>query len=91
MLLGIVILKKTYSVREYISVVLISVGICLCTLASATEKKSPGQSVNVQATDEFSEMFWWTVGIIMLTLALVLSAVMGLIQEKLYATHGKCK
>ncbi len=91
MVLGIIILKKTYSAREYFSVLLISIGIFMCTLASANEKNSPNHPVISQISDDYSEMFWWTVGIIMLTLALVLSAVMGLIQEKLYATHGKRK
>ena len=92
MLLGIVLLKKSYSIREYISIVFISIGICLCTLASASEKtnKNVTSSIEQHAEEEFSDMFWWAVGILMLTLALVLSAIMGLIQEKLYTTHGKC-
>lgn len=85
MLLGIILLKKQYSIREYISIVLISVGICICTLASATEKTKSKTGEN----EENFDLFWWTIGIIMLSSALVLSAIMGLIQEKLYKTHGK--
>ena len=80
-------MRKSYSFREYVSIVMISVGICLCTLASASEKAP--SIPKVVKEEDFSDFFWWIVGIAMLTLALVLSAGMGLIQEKLYRTHGK--
>lgn len=91
MLLGIIIMKKTYSIREYISIVMISVGIFICTLASANDKTKKTETEASGATNEqgFSEIFWWIIGIVMLTLALVLSACMGLVQEKLYKKHGK--
>lgn len=87
MVLGMIIMKKAYSIREYVSIVMISAGICICTLASANEKTTNEKQVLNQ--DGFSDFFWWIVGITMLTLALVLSAGMGLIQERLYSTHGK--
>lgn len=37
MVLGIIIMKKTYSVTKYSSVLMISAGIFVCTLASAKE------------------------------------------------------
>lgn len=91
MILGMIIMKKSYSIREYVSIVMISVGICMCTMASANEKK---QVINNESNDtinkeKFSDFFWWIIGIIMLTTALILSACMGLIQEKLYKKHGK--
>lgn len=85
MILGIIVLKKTYSIREYFSVVLISAGICICTLASSNEIKKTETAAPV---DDF-EFFWWMIGIAMLTVALLLSAGMGIIQEKLYKKHGK--
>lgn len=88
MTLGMLIMKKSYSTREYVSIVMISVGICICTLASANEKAATTEKA-VLNEDGFSDFFWWIVGITMLTLALVLSAGMGLIQERLYSTHGK--
>lgn len=86
MILGIIIMKKSYSIREYVAIVMISIGIFLATMASAGDKV--GEKAQA-SSEEFSDLFWWIVGIVMLTLALVLSAVMGLIQEKLYAKHGK--
>lgn len=85
MLLGIIILNKSYTARQYISVGLISIGICICTLASANDKTKSSLSDE----EEDSHIFWWIVGIMILTLALTLSAIMGLFQEKLYRTHGK--
>lgn len=61
MILGIIILGKSYSIREYVSIVMISVGICICTLASGNQKKTTNQIVLKE--EGFSEFFWWTVGI----------------------------
>lgn len=58
MLLGIILLKKKYSLREYVSIVLISIGICICTLASATEKTS----TTTKGDEENFDLFWWIVG-----------------------------
>lgn len=37
MVLGILILKKKYTTIKYLSVLMISIGICICTIASAQE------------------------------------------------------
>jgi len=42
-----------------------------------------------QGDHEYIFFFWWVVGISMLTVALLISAGMGLVQEKLYREHGK--
>jgi solute carrier family 35 (UDP-xylose/UDP-N-acetylglucosamine transporter), member B4 len=104
MILGIIILKKTYSFQQYVSVLLITFGIILCTLASSNDYKRE-DSVK---EDDFN-FFWWTIGfflnrklflflllitflkkgITMLSVALLLSAGMGIIQEKLYKKYGK--
>lgn len=82
MVLGIFILKKSYDIYKYLSVVMISVGIFICTIASGSEvrKRSEGDE------DSF---FYWTLGIAMLTAVLFISARMGLYQEVLYKKHGK--
>jgi len=89
MILGIIIMKKSYTIREYVSIIMISIGICICTMASANENVKSSETVSNTHEKEFSDFFWWIIGIIMLTTALVLSACMGLIQEKLYKSHGK--
>lgn len=91
MILGIIILNKRYSLREYVSIFMITAGIFICTMASSNliantdDKKTPSQ----QSDNELIEYVRWTIGILMLTFALLLSASMGIIQEKLYKAHGK--
>ena len=91
MLLGIVLLKKKYSVQQYISIVMITIGITMATMASSNDqlKTSPGAETTETAGQSFIDLLWWLAGISMLTLALFLSAGMGLIQEDLYKNHGK--
>lgn len=86
MVLGIIIMKKTYSVTKYSSVLMISAGIFVCTLASAKEM-SDENSANPHKT--FGDIMWWFVGIALLTFALFTSARMGIMQEVLYGKYGK--
>ncbi len=67
---------------------MITAGIILATFASSKQPLKKDENVTVEP-NEVVEFFWWTVGIAMLTIALLLSAGMGLIQETLYKNHGK--
>ncbi|XP_056595992.1 UDP-xylose and UDP-N-acetylglucosamine transporter [Triplophysa dalaica] len=86
MILGIIILKKRYSTSKYLSIVLVSVGIFICTVMSAKQ-------VNVEQGASEEEGVYaflhWLLGIAMLTFALLMSARMGIFQETLYKKHGK--
>uniref|UniRef100_A0A8C2Q2P9 Solute carrier family 35 member B4 n=1 Tax=Cyprinus carpio TaxID=7962 RepID=A0A8C2Q2P9_CYPCA len=86
MILGIIILKKRYSASKYLSIMLVSLGIFICTVMSAKQ-------VNVEkgATEEdgFYAFVHWILGIAMLTFALLMSARMGIFQETLYKKYGK--
>ncbi|XP_051978784.1 UDP-xylose and UDP-N-acetylglucosamine transporter [Xyrauchen texanus] len=86
MILGIIILKKRYSKSKYLSIVLVSMGIFICTIMSAKQ-------VNVEkgATEEegVHAFLHWLLGIGMLTFALLMSARMGIFQETLYKQYGK--
>ena len=88
MIMGIIILKKTYTFSKYLSVFMISSGIVICTIISGQEIKST-QTIDVKPTTPWDDFFWWTVGILLLTLALFISARMGLYQEVLYRRYGK--
>jgi solute carrier family 35 (UDP-xylose/UDP-N-acetylglucosamine transporter), member B4 len=88
MIMGIIILKKRYEFSKYLSVLMITVGIVICTIVSGSNVKST--QVNPAAEESsFSVFFWWTVGIILLTVALFISARMGIYQEVLYKRYGK--
>lgn len=95
MIMGILILKKRYDFSKYVSVFMITLGIILCTIVSGTEVKDTSNpdlkkfKENPDEVDQFSVFFWWTLGITLLTIALFLSARMGLYQEVLYKRYGK--
>lgn len=88
MIMGIIILNKRYEFSKYLSVVMITMGIVVCTIVSGSNV----QSTQVNQGEEesaFSVFFWWTLGITLLTVALFISARMGLYQEVLYKRYGK--
>lgn len=87
MIMGIIILKKTYEFSKYLSVFMISLGIVICTIVSGSNVEST--QVNQVEESAFSVFFWWTLGISLLTVALFISARMGLYQEVLYKRYGK--
>lgn len=99
MLLGILLLKKRYCLREYLSIIMISAGIFICTMASSNHIKSAKEQTgnltnvsthsNESTAHELIEYARWLTGIVMLSVALLLSASMGIIQETLYKTYGK--
>ncbi|GFT14542.1 UDP-xylose and UDP-N-acetylglucosamine transporter [Nephila pilipes] len=80
MLLGMLILKKRYSVLKYISVLLVSVGIFIATFAS---KKVKMNELEYTSGDQL-----W-IGISLLSFSLLLSAGLGIYQETIYKRYGK--
>jgi len=91
MLMGIALLGKRYSITKYLSIVMITTGITLCTIMSA--KSSP--KVDTSKTDSEIETqaaedkYWLFIGISLLTFALFMSARMGIYQEVIYGKFGK--
>jgi len=86
MMMGMLLLNKRYSPSKYLSVIMITLGIVLCTYMSAISKGTPTESVD---TEESGDNFWLFVGIGLLTFALFMSARMGIYQEVIYAKFGK--
>jgi len=80
MMMGIVMLGKRYTTTKYISVLMITAGILVCTIMSA---KAP------QTSSQDEDILWLAVGILLLTFALFLSARMGIYQEVIYGKYGK--
>ena len=83
MIMGILILNRKYSLSKYVSVVLITAGIVICTVQSGKTVKFSEPESQVEA------LFWWTLGVILLTVALLVSARLGIYQEVLYKRYGK--
>ncbi|EDV91457.1 UDP-xylose and UDP-N-acetylglucosamine transporter [Drosophila grimshawi] len=86
MCLGTIILKRQYRLKQYISVCMITMGIFICTYFSSRDVENV---VDVANTDATSNIFWWSVGVVLLVLALFISSYMGITQELLYRRHGK--
>lgn len=99
MALGKLIFKKRYDNSKYCSVVFVSIGIFMCTLAS-------GSDIATDHDESSSEFFWWIVGVVLmsgmrnlhlcgnylsflLSATLYLTAYMGLYQENMYKRCGK--
>jgi len=80
MMMGIVIMGKRYTTTKYLSVLMITAGILVCTIMSA---KAP------QTSSQDEDVLWLAVGILLLTFALFLSARMGIYQEVIYGKYGK--
>uniref|UniRef100_A0A3Q2GFS9 Solute carrier family 35 member B4 n=1 Tax=Cyprinodon variegatus TaxID=28743 RepID=A0A3Q2GFS9_CYPVA len=70
-------------IYKYLSIVLVSTGIFICTIMSAK------QVVSTLQKEGFYAFMHWLIGIAMLTFALLMSARMGIFQETLYKQYGK--
>lgn len=79
-----ILMGRKYSLKKYLSVVAITIGIIICTLA--TNLSSSSDSKTGDSSQKQTELI---IGIIMLTVALVASSVLAIFQEKLYKTYGK--
>lgn len=77
---------KQYSLRKYLAVLSITLGIIICTMATAhiqkTDRKEPIEAIEKHYRE-------WLIGIAMLTTALLASAYLAICQETMYKTYGK--
>ncbi|XP_063977508.1 UDP-xylose and UDP-N-acetylglucosamine transporter [Diachasmimorpha longicaudata] len=90
MIMGIIILNKKYPLSKYLSVLMITMGIVMCTIVSGQEIKSTQKmATGASPPSPMENLFWWSLGITLLTVALFISARMGLYQEVLYVKYGK--
>lgn len=90
MVLGMLILEKRYSLWKYLSVVMITVGIFLATLASQKmEADSSRSDAVVEDAGVESSVTRQLIGIALLTFALFISSGLGIYQEILYSKFGK--
>lgn len=80
LILGWLISRKRYTITQVTSVLLVTVGVVITTLSA---QSSTRKSTSVAAP------YTYATGIGILTLALVLSGILGLIQDWTYAKHGR--
>lgn len=89
LILGIFILKRRYKLSKYLSVLMISIGIAMATIASAGHVAVKDDLAKVDDDAAFYEFVRWMIGLSLLTFALFLSARMGIYQETVYSKYGK--
>eukprot|EP00164_Ancoracysta_twista_P002358 GFYU01003118.1.p1 GENE.GFYU01003118.1~~GFYU01003118.1.p1 ORF type:complete len:494 (-),score=104.06 GFYU01003118.1:38-1519(-) len=82
MVLGILILSKRYSIRQYLGVLLVSAGIAFTTIATAPQAATEDNAVSEEDSAQ------WAIGIGMLTMALFMVSLLGIVQEYLYGQYG---
>ncbi|KAH7924821.1 UAA transporter [Leucogyrophana mollusca] len=82
MFLGWMLAKKRYTLRQVASVIIVTIGIVSTTLSAAQRKSRSPEA-------QSSEVSLYTTGIAILSLALVLSGFLGLIQDYVFAHYIK--
>lgn len=88
MLLGWVVLNKRYTLIQVICVVIVTAGTILTTLYSPyPSAKEYNYTSNLEYSD-YTDYANYMAGISLLSLALLLSSLMGASQEKIYAKYG---
>jgi drug/metabolite transporter (DMT)-like permease len=78
-----------YAAPQIYAVLLITFGIILSTYASSQSLNQQKAAHNIKIDESKPDIIRWIIGISMLIFALVVSALMGIYQEKLYANYGK--
>jgi len=61
---------------------MVSIGVVVATLSKSSSKAS--------SEEKSDDMYQYTIGIVMLVLSLVLSGILGILQEKTYKKYGPC-
>ncbi|CAG8449625.1 2978_t:CDS:2, partial [Acaulospora colombiana] len=80
MILGWALAGKRYTMKQVISVVMVTLGVALATISSANIN-TKDVTIDVSTSD-------YVMGITLLSIALILSCIMGLYQEFTYKKYG---
>lgn len=91
MLVGYFLAGKRYALGQVVAGVVITIGIVLATVSAPRPPRapsSPSSSPSAASEERLPESVQYVVGIGMLSMALFLSAWLGLWQEKTYRRYG---
>ncbi|KAJ6620739.1 UAA transporter [Mycena sp. CBHHK59/15] len=87
MVFGFLFAGKRYTIMQVFSVLLVSAGVILATLAKPSAATTAKHASHVQSADELRK---YTIGVSMLVTSLVLTGLFGLLQERTYRIYGPC-
>ncbi|KAI0352296.1 UAA transporter [Trametes cingulata] len=79
MLLGYLVLKKRYSLAQVAAVAFVSAGVVLATLSRPSAPKTSGDPPDIGR---------YSIGVFMLTVSLLLTGILGVLQERTYTKYG---
>ncbi|GJJ74064.1 solute carrier family 35 (UDP-xylose/UDP-N-acetylglucosamine transporter), member B4 [Entomortierella parvispora] len=85
MVLGMILMKKRYSASQIFAVVVVTIGVIYATTSA---KASSGSSSSSKPASDTVSTGDYAIGVFMLTIALIVSSLMGLLQESTYQTYG---
>jgi UDP-xylose/UDP-N-acetylglucosamine transporter B4 len=83
MILGMILLRRRYSWEEIFAVLLVTIGVLVTTMASLPAK------ANSSSLSSSASFISWATGLSILTISLVLTGCLGVVQDMAYKSHGK--
>ena len=106
LLMNRLLLGRQYPLKKYLSVLAITAGIIMCTLATASLEKVERafnltfdvinwifllQKAEASLSLEEAQKHYreWTIGVVMLSTALLISSYLAICQERMYRNYGK--
>ncbi|KAJ7043842.1 UAA transporter [Mycena alexandri] len=87
MIFGFLLAGKRYTIMQVVSVMVVSAGVILATLARPSSAAAAKQSDPIQSAEDLRK---YTIGVSMLIASLILTGLFGLLQERTYRTYGPC-
>ncbi|KAF8924310.1 golgi uridine diphosphate-N- acetylglucosamine transporter [Dissophora ornata] len=88
MVLGMILMKKRYSKPQMFAVLIVTMGVIYATTSAKTNTQKPSSSSSGSAKAQEVSAGDYAIGVFMLTVALIVSSLMGLLQESTYQTYG---
>ncbi|CAA7261440.1 unnamed protein product [Cyclocybe aegerita] len=86
MMFGYLFLKRRYSMRQFLAVIIVTSGVILATL-SRTAPSHNAKAPKPMSAEESRKYF---IGIGMMTVSLFCTGLLGLMQERTYKKYGPC-
>ncbi|KAG0365395.1 golgi uridine diphosphate-N- acetylglucosamine transporter [Gamsiella multidivaricata] len=93
MVLGMILMKKRYSRSQMLAVLIVTIGVIYATTSANTNNNSSSSSKGSSGSTQKGSQDTvnagdYAIGVVMLTVALIVSSLMGLLQESTYQTYG---
>ncbi len=89
MLAGMYYLNRRYTFTKYLSVLMVTAGIIICTIESRKVIDCCDGQAGKQDEPVQQQSHHWLLGVAMMTCSLFLGARMGIFQEQIYQSYGK--